>query len=126
MTTYERAIYAVINTSHDHLNVEQIFTQAREKYPKIVLATVYNNVNKLCGAGLIRRVSVEGMADRYDRIQKHDHLVCRRCGHLEDVDFEDLTGALRRVVGEPFLAYDLRIFYLCPRCREQSGGHAEP
>ena len=54
MTTYERAIYAVINTSHDHLTVEQIFTQVREKYPKIVLATVYNNVNKLCGTGLDR------------------------------------------------------------------------
>lgn len=126
MTTYERAIYAVINTSHDHLTVEQIFTQVRKKYPKIVLATVYNNVNRLCGAGLIRRVSVEGMADRYDRIQRHDHLVCRQCGRLEDAAFEDLTGALRRAVGESFLSYDLQIFYLCPRCREQIDSPTDP
>ena len=114
MTTYEREIYAIINTSHDHLTVEQIFAQIREKYPKIVLATVYNNVNKLCIAGLIRRVSVEGMADRYDRIRKHDHLVCRRCGRLEDITFDDLTDSLRKMVGDPFLSYDLQVFYLCP------------
>lgn len=125
MTTYEREIYAIINTSHDHLTVEQIFAQIREKYPKIVLATVYNNVNKLCSAGLIRRVSVEGMADRYDRIRKHDHLVCRRCGRLEDITFDDLTDSLRKMVGDPFLSYDLQVFYLCPDCREQISGNTD-
>ena len=125
MTTYEREIYAIINISHDHLTVEQIFAQIREKYPKIVLATVYNNVNKLCGAGLIRRVAVEGMADRYDRIRKHDHLVCRRCGRLEDITFDDLTDSLRKMVGDPFLSYDLQVFYLCPDCREQISGNTD-
>lgn len=118
MTTYEQEIYAVINTSNDHLTVEQIFAQVREKQPKVVLATIYNNVNKLCEAGLIRRISVEGSPDRYDRIQRHDHLVCRRCRRLADLTFTDLTESLRTEVGGAFLSYDLKVFYLCPDCRE--------
>ena len=119
MTTYEQAVYAAINASHDHLSVEQLFERLKQQYPKIVLATVYNNVNKLCQAGLIRRVSVEGMPDRYDRIQRHDHLVCKGCGKLSDVTFNDLTASLRQTVGDGYLSYDLQVFYLCPDCRKK-------
>lgn len=119
MTKYEKAIYHIVNTAHGHLTVEQIFEMLKAEYKGVVLATVYNNVNKLWEAGLIRKVSVEGMADRYDRIAKHDHLVCRRCGKLTDITFEDLTASLREKVGDDFLFYDLKVFYLCPACRER-------
>lgn len=119
MTTYEREIYHIITGSVKHLTVEQIYAEIRNKYPKIVLATVYNNVNRLWNAGLIRKVTVENMPDRYDRIMRHDHLVCRRCGKLKDISFEDLTASLRSQLGETFLSYDLKVFYLCPECRKR-------
>lgn len=120
MTKYEKEIYELINTSTSHLTVEQIFQRIREKYPAVVLATVYNNLNKLWEAGRIRRMSVEGSPDRYDRIEKHDHLVCKHCGRLSDVTFEDFTAPLREAVGSSFLYYDLKVFYLCPECRKLS------
>lgn len=119
MTTYEREIYHIVTGSAEHLTVDQIFAEIKRKYPQIVLATVYNNVNRLWRAGLIRKVSIENMPDRYDRIVKHDHLVCQRCGKLADIAFEDLTASLRRQLGENFLSYDLKVFYLCPDCRKQ-------
>lgn len=117
MTTYERAIYELVNASREHLTAQQLFTRLRRTHPTVALATVYNNVNRLCEAGLIRRVSVEGAPDRYDAVRKHDHLVCSRCGRLSDADFDDLTASLREAVGEGFLRYDLKVFYLCPACR---------
>lgn len=123
MTKYEREIYTVITTSNEHLTVEQIYVQIRKKYPKIVLATIYNNVNKLYEAGLIRKVSIEGMAERYDHIRKHDHLVCRNCGRLSDIVFKDLTPSLQETVGDSFLSYDLKVFYLCPDCRRFSNNN---
>ena len=117
--TYEREIRDIIIHSVEHLTVEQIYAKMKSRYPKIVLATVYNNVNKLWKAGSIRRVSVENMLDRYDRLVKHDHLVCQKCGRLADISFEDLTASLRRQLGEDFLSYDLKVFYLCPDCRER-------
>lgn len=119
MTTYEREIYHIITGSVKHLTVEQIYTEIKNKYPKIVLATVYNNVNRLWKAGLIHKVTVENMPDRYDRVIKHDHLVCQRCGKLADISLDDLTASLRRQLGEDFLSYDLKVFYLCPDCRKQ-------
>lgn len=120
MTIYEREIYHIITGSLKHLTVEQIYMEIKEKYPRIVLATVYNNVNKLWKAGLIRKVSVENMPDRYDHLTRHDHLVCRKCGKLADISFEDLTDSLRRQLGEDFFSYDLKVFYLCPDCRKRT------
>lgn len=117
MTTYERAVYELVNASREHLTVQQLYARLRRTHPGVALATVYNNVNKLCENGLIRRVSVAGFPDRYDAVRKHDHLVCSRCGNLSDAAFADLTASLREEVGEGFLRYDLKVFYLCPACR---------
>ncbi len=123
MTKYEKAIYEIIATSHAHLSATQIFEKLQNRYPNVVLATVYNNLNKLWTAGLIRKVSMEGMPDRYDTVQKHDHLVCRRCGKISDICFADLTAPLRSQLGEDFLFYDLKVFYLCPECRKLEQNH---
>lgn len=125
MTIYEREIYQIITGSVNHLSAEQIYAEMKNKYPKIVLATVYNNVNKLWKAGLIRKISVENMPDRYDHLIRHDHLVCQKCGKLADITFEDLTASLRRQLGEDFLSYDLKVFYLCPDCRKQEKNQDE-
>ena len=119
MTKYEKAIYDIIQSAHYHLTVNQIYEKLRETYPRVVLATVYNNVNKMWEAGLIHKVSVEGMPDRYDRVQRHDHLVCRRCGAVMDITFRDLSETLREKLGEDFLFYDLKVYYLCPSCRKK-------
>ena len=123
MTTYEREIYHIITGSADHLTVEQIYAKMKNKYPRIVLATVYNNVNKLWKAGLIHKVSLENMPDRYDRVIKHDHLVCQKCVKIADISFDDLIASLRGQLGEDFLSYDLKVFYLCPDCRKQEKNH---
>ena len=57
--------------------------------------------------------------ERFDRAEKHDHLVCERCGRLADVSFDDLTASLRAQLGEDFSYYDLKVYYLCPQCRAE-------
>ena len=117
MTKYEKAIYEIVCQSRDHLTAEEVFAALRTMYPKVSQATVYNNLKKLNEEGLIRKVVVEGSPDRYDRIAKHDHHVCRRCGKLADASFEDLTATLRMQLGEEPLFYDLKVYYICPECR---------
>ena len=85
--------------------------------PQIAQATVYNNLNKLAEAGLIRKISIEGMPDRYDAVYKHDHLVCNRCGKLMDVSFDDISSLLKKQIGQNFLFYDLKVYYVCPDCQ---------
>ena len=123
MTKYEKDIFAIVNTSREHLTVEQIFQKLRDIHPQVVLATVYNNLKRLLEEGLILKVSVEGMPDRYDKMEKHDHLVCKRCGKLADVTLEDLTASLKKQLGNDFLSYDLKVYYICPACREKEDGN---
>ena len=118
MTKYAKKILEIVESSNDHLTAEQIFMQLRETYPTVVLATVYNNLNRLWEENRIRKVSLEGMADRYDRTRRHDHIVCKKCGRLLDVDLGDLTAQLEEKAGISILSYDLKLLYLCEACRK--------
>ena len=118
MTKYEKKIYDIVNASRKHMTADQIYGELQKIYPSVSRATVYNNLNKLCEIGMIRRVSLEDSPDRYDRIEKHDHLICQKCGKLSDICFDDLTQSLKKQFGEDFLFYDLKVFYICPDCRK--------
>ena len=121
VTKYAKKILEIVEQSRSHMTAEQIFMELRRAYPKVVLATVYNNLNRLWQEDRVRKVSVEGMPDRYDRILRHDHLVCKQCGRLLDVDLGDLTAQLERKAGVSILAYDLKLVYLCDECRKKKG-----
>ncbi|HCD45629.1 MAG TPA: transcriptional repressor [Lachnoclostridium sp.] len=118
MTTNSELILNVINISEDHLTAEQIFLKLKETSTKIALATVYNNLNALYENNLIRKVVVEGYPDRYDKIVRHDHLVCKQCGRLTDIMLKDLTIKLKEEIGEDILSYDLKVSYICPSCKQ--------
>lgn len=102
------------------MTAEEIFDSLRQSCPTVVLATVYNNLNRLWKDGLVRKVSVEGMPDRYDRIQRHDHLVCKGCSKLLDIDLGDLTVQLEKWAGISILSYDLKLTYLCEDCQKKT------
>ena len=119
MTKYGTKILEIVSACRSHMTAEEIFDTLRRTYPAVVLATVYNNLNRLLQEGLIRKVSVEGMPDRYDRIQRHDHLVCKGCGRLLDIDLGDLTAQLEENAGISILSYDLKLMYLCENCKKK-------
>ncbi|MCI8947205.1 MAG: transcriptional repressor [Lachnospiraceae bacterium] len=124
MTKNAKYILEIINNSSSHLTAEQIFLLMKEKNKTVVQATVYNNLSSLYRNGLIRKISVEGYPDRYDKILRHDHLVCRKCGKLSDILLEDLTEKLQSQLGISMLSYDLKINYICDACmkKESKGG----
>ena len=119
MTKYATKILEIVESSHSHMTANQIFDALRRTYPTVALATVYNNLNRLWQEEKIHKVSVEGMPDRYDRVERHDHLVCKKCGRLLDVDLGDLTAQLERAAGLSILSYDLKLMYLCDECRSK-------
>lgn len=119
MTKYPKQILQIIQTSRDHLTAEQIFQELKQTYPAVVRATVYNNLHKLWESGAIRKVVLEGQPDRYDRLERHDHLVCKECGRLSDVTLSDLTRQLEEQLGMPILSYDLKMTYLCEACKSK-------
>ncbi len=116
---YEKSILNIINTSTEHMTAEQIYLTLKSIYPSVVLATVYNNLNNLYQQKKIRKISIEGKPDRYDKTIRHDHLICSNCGELSDIYLSDITSQLEQQTGFPIESYDLKIQYLCPKCREK-------
>ena len=80
---------------------------------------MYKHLNALAEEGLLHRITESGSPDRYDRTERHDHLICSRCGKIADVHLPDMQSQIERALGREILSYDLRIRYICPACREQ-------
>lgn len=120
MTNYGKQILAMVQEAGGHLSAEEIFWKMKQNNPRVVLATVYNNLKSLTQQGLIRKVSVEGQVDRFDRVTRHDHLLCSACGGLSDVFLPDMTEWFREKTGENVQAYDLKLSYICPDCRQKA------
>lgn len=119
MTKNAANILEIINHSDSHLTAEQIHQQLKEENKSVAQATVYNNLSSLYQQGMIRKISVEGHPDRYDKMRRHDHLVCRNCGKLSDILLEDLTEQIQKQVSIPMISYDLKVNYICDECRQK-------
>ena len=119
MTKNAAYILEIINHSDSHLTAEQIHQQLKEENKSVAQATVYNNLSSLYQQGMIRKISVEGHPDRYDKMRRHDHLVCRNCGKLSDILLEDLTEQIQNQVSIPMISYDLKVNYICDECRQK-------
>ena len=104
-----------------HVSAEEVRVAASERLPNVSLPTVYAALDALEEAGLVRRVSAGRGHALYDTgAPDHHHLVCRRCGAVEDLDAGiDLEPALRRAARQGFAADDAEIVVhgLCSRCR---------
>ena len=116
---------AAVTELQRHPTAEQLFMAMKKDHPNIALGTVYKHLNALAEEGLLHRITEPGSPDRYDRTERHDHLICSRCGKIADVRLPDMQGRIEEALGQNILSYDLRIRYICPDCREQEENNTE-
>ena len=119
MPKYAEEILAAVTGLQRHPTAEQVFMEMKKEHPSIAIGTVYKHLNALAAEGLLHRITEPGSPDRYDRTERHDHLICSRCGKITDVRLPDMQERIREALGQEILSYDLRIRYICPACREQ-------
>jgi Fe2+ or Zn2+ uptake regulation protein len=81
---------AVLQTleSAPHSDAEAVFRSIAPTLPGTSIQSVYNMLNDLTGAGLLRRIEPEGSNARYERRvgDNHHHVVCSGCGAVGDVE----------------------------------------
>lgn len=72
-----------------HLSAEEIYRKLLDIGEDIGLATVYRVLTQFEAAGLVTRHRFEGghAVFELERGHHHDHIVCVRCGHVDE--FED-------------------------------------
>jgi Fur family transcriptional regulator, stress-responsive regulator len=87
---------------------------------------LYNVLDDLTRAELVRRIEPAGSPARYElRVgDNHHHAVCRRCGHVEDIDCTvGAAPCLDPVEDRGFLIDEAEITWwgLCAECRGDRG-----
>ncbi len=72
-----------------HPTIDDLYEALRVDNPSISLATVYKNLSTLKEKGVVIEVNVADGKMRYDIYSKpHIHLVCKKCGSIEDADYD--------------------------------------
>jgi Fe2+ or Zn2+ uptake regulation protein len=117
------ATLAVIGQSH-HPDADTIATAVRERLGAVSKQAVYDVLHALADVGLVRRISVGPGAARFEihRHDNHHHLVCTRCGRIEDVPCE--LGEAPCIVPPDDLGFEVEVAEVlfrgtCAACREE-------
>jgi len=105
-----------------HVTAEGVAEAVRAEIGSISRQAVYDALDVLHRAGLIRRIQPVGSPARYeDRVaDNHHHLICRSCGALVDVDCA--VGSAPCLIAADDQGFDIdeaEIAYWgrCPACR---------
>ena len=81
---------AVLSVVHGrpHADTDTIITAVRQGFGPVSHQAVYDVLHALTAAGLVRRFQPSGSVARYEaRVRdNHQHVVCRSCGAIADVD----------------------------------------
>jgi Fe2+ or Zn2+ uptake regulation protein len=121
LTRQREAVLRIIQQADKHLTAQEVYDRVRQQLPGIAYGTVYNALSYLIGAGLIQIVNVGNGPALYDQnLNRHDHLVCRRCGKVLDYAFRDLEQAMDQVAeatGFRIERAQALFVGLCPDCQ---------
>src|SRR5882672_11982397 len=106
LTRQRQILLELIDRSGQHLDAENLFQMAKEKDPKLNRVTVYRTLKLLKEGGLVDELDLahfEGEKHYYEtRLkQEHAHIICLRCGRVEEFFGEPLQS-LRSQVGTQF------------------------
>ena len=81
-------ILEYLQSVHSHPTAETVYEYVKKEIPMISLGTVYRNLNVMSENNEILRLEVNGEF-RYDANNcGHIHLICTKCGQIEDKQFE--------------------------------------
>jgi Fe2+ or Zn2+ uptake regulation protein len=124
VTSQRLVIHRVLRTEDRHLSAEDVHRAVSRTLPGTSLPTVYATLELLEEIGVVRRVHAGRHAALFDpRPDRHQHLLCRHCGEVEDLEESDaLEHALLtagRVAGRQGFdteRAELVLSGLCARC----------
>jgi Fur family ferric uptake transcriptional regulator len=105
-----------------HVSAEDVYKLLLRNNEEIGLATVYRVLTQFEGAGLVIRHHFESGHSVFELSPEHhhDHIVCIKCGHVEefaDPDIEARQADVAERLGFELTDHDLNMYGICADCR---------
>ena len=120
VTPQRLVINRALHELNRHVTAEEVLASVADRLPNVSPPTVYSTLELFEELGVVRRLGVRHGAAVYDpRPEPHDHMVCDRCGRIEDLDGgTKLSRAVERAADAGFRPRraEVRINGLCADC----------
>ncbi len=124
ITSQREIILEELQRLKTHPTADELYEVVKKRLPRISIATVYRNLERLSEAGMIHKLEYGGRQKRFDGdTSPHSHVVCVRCGRISDVETRDDMEILDIVVdskGYQILKCGVQFEGICPFCQERS------
>lgn len=103
-----------------HMSAEEVYRSLMEAGNEVSLATVYRVLTQFEAAGLVVRHHFESGQSVFelDRGKHHDHMVCIKCGHVEEFVDETIERCQHKVAkkaGYELVEHSLVLYVACNR-----------
>ena len=124
---------AVLSSVHKqpHADTNSIIDDVRRQLGEVSHQAVYDVLQALTSAGLVRRIQPSGSVARYEArvADNHHHIVCRSCGAVADVDCSvGFAPCLTPSEAHGYAVDEAEVIYwgTCPDCSAPQAGAHEP
>jgi Fe2+ or Zn2+ uptake regulation protein len=119
-TSQRVVMHRLLRDRHRHVTAEELLSEAGERLPGVSLPTVYATLELFEQLGIVRRVNGGGGTLLWDtRADAHGHMICRRCGRIDDMEIPvDLERARRAAARSGFAPdrAEVVVSGLCASC----------
>lgn len=121
--TRERAlIFRAVYARQDHFSVDDLMFHMQNEGLKVSRATLYRSLSHLAESGILVEADFGHGHIHYERAlnqDPHEHLVCKKCGEVEEVRDEAYQQALRTLAethGFRLETHRTQMFGICRKC----------
>jgi Fur family transcriptional regulator, peroxide stress response regulator len=127
-TRQRDAILELLASTKTHPTAIWLYEHLKTDNPDISLGTVYRNLSLLASQGRILVIESKTGTDRFDAdTSEHYHVICERCGRVDDVGKGFAAPKIRdtdaaRATGYHIVAHRLDFFGICPDCLLDGSG----
>jgi len=106
----------------NHFSAEDVYKIMLQQGEEIGVATVYRVLTQCEQAGLIRRLQFEGGRAVFETTpaHHHDHIVCVRCGKVEEFHDETIEEQQKKVAKKAGFSvedHSMTLYGLCQKCQ---------
>ena len=123
VTPQRIAVYSELANAQDHPTAADLYARLRVDMPSLSQATIYNALQVMTEMGVVRELTSGEGPSRYDAdLYPHAHLVCTRCGRIDDfhaaaLDIPRPGDSLAEQTGYEIEAVGVFFYGRCPACR---------
>ena len=112
-------VWETVKDDASHPTADQVYARVRERFPRVSLATVYRNLQKLVADGKLQ-VLMLGRAQHFDPlVTRHQHFICEKCGRVFDVlvdTRDEIKPAKLPHAGFKVTSHQLAFYGACKQC----------